>query len=67
MDAGGQPAFIALGNLGTATAVDHHRVRQMRGQQVLGEVVQIAGLAGVLQRLAPVFMQAVGLQAHARA
>ncbi|MNN57971.1 hypothetical protein D3C81_1729880 [compost metagenome] len=67
MDACSQPAFIALGNFGAATAVDHHRMRQMSGQQVLGEVVQVAALSGVLQRLAPVCMQAIGLQAHARA
>ncbi|MNW05262.1 hypothetical protein D3C71_2014840 [compost metagenome] len=67
MDACSQPAFITLGNFGAATAVDHHRMRQMSGQQVLGEVVQVAALSGVLQRLAPVFMQAIGLQAHARA
>ncbi|MNN57972.1 hypothetical protein D3C81_1729890 [compost metagenome] len=67
MDACGQPAFIALGDLGAATAVDHHRMRQMRGQQVLRELVQVTCLSGVLQCLPPVFMQPIGLQAHARA
>ncbi len=65
VDAGGEPAGIAVGHVRAAAAVDDQGVRQARGQQVLGETVQVGRLGAGLERGLPVALHAPRVQQHA--
>ncbi|SBV36226.1 hypothetical protein STPYR_11156 [uncultured Stenotrophomonas sp.] len=67
MDAGGQPAGVTLGHLGAAAAIDDQRMRQARGQQVVGERVQVQRLRGGIERGLPVALHAACFQQHVAA